>query len=100
MVILPEPPLPGFRVVFYRPEGAARSPVQKEYEGQVRQPKERLKIDSALADLEIFGLRAPGLRFEKVKGAIAELYELKIKAFGSEHRFLAGLTGWRDPDGP
>lgn len=98
MVILPEAPLPGFHVLFYSPEGAERSPVRKEYE-KVCQPAERRKIDSVLADLAVLGLRAPGLRFEKVKGARAELYELKIKSFGSEHRFLAGLTGWRDLDG-
>lgn len=65
----------------------------------MRQPKERLKIDAVLEELEHSGLRAPGVRFEKVKGVSVPLYELKIKAFGSEHRFLAGLTGQRGPGG-
>lgn len=67
-------------------------PAEKEYHREVRQPKERAKIDGVLKNLGVVGFPAPGARIEKVKGIKEEIYELKIKAFGSEHRFLAGFA--------
>ncbi len=86
-------------VVFFRPSGQAESPVEKEYHEGVRQPRERAKIDALLKNLADFGFSTPGIRFEKVRGAKAGIYELKIKAFGSEHRFLAGYAPVRSREG-
>lgn len=98
MVILPETPF-GLAVVFFNPSGAEEGPVEKELTATVRQPKELEKVQQVLRGMEWDGIRTPGLRVEKVKGTAAALYELKIKAFGSEHRFLAGYTGTRTPEG-
>lgn len=89
----------GFRIVWFRAHDGGAGPVVKEYLRQVHQPKERLKIEGVLMRVEIDGLDAPGLRVEKIHGRGAALYELKVTAFGSEHRFLAGLPGVCDPSG-
>lgn len=86
-------------VVYFRPSGASDSPVEKEYHEEVRQPKGRAKIDAVLRNVSLFGLRAAGIRFEKVKGTPEAIYELKIKAFGSEHRFLAAYAPGRTAEG-
>jgi len=90
---------PQLVVVYFRASGQAESPVEKEYHGAVKQPKERAKIDALLKSLSHFGFKTPGIRFEKVKGIKADVYELKIKAFGSEHRFLAGYASARTREG-
>lgn len=90
---------PQLCVVFFRSSGQAESPVEKDYHDEVRQPKERAKIDALLKSLSHFGFQTPGIRFEKVKGAGADIYELKIKAFGSEHRFLAGYAPVKSREG-
>lgn len=90
---------PQLIAVYYRSSGQAESPVEKEYHGAVKQPKERAKIDALLKSLSHFGFETPGIRFEKVKGINADIYELKIKAFGSEHRFLAGYASARTREG-
>jgi hypothetical protein len=101
MVILAEVDYgsPRLVVVYFRLSGQAASPVEKEYHGSVKQPKERAKIDALLKNLSHFGFKTPGIRFEKIKGAKAGIYELKIKAFGSEHRFLAGYALTRTREG-
>ena len=86
---------PQLVVVYFRSSSQAASPVEKEYHGAVKQPKELAKIDALLKNLSHFGFKTPGIRFEKVKGVNAGIYELKIKAFGSEHRFLAGFAPTR-----
>jgi hypothetical protein len=90
---------PRLVVVYFRSSGQAASPVEKEYHGATKQPKERAKIDALLKSLSHFGFKTPGIRFEKVKGIKADIYELKIKAFGSEHRFLAGYASARTREG-
>lgn len=90
---------PRLWVVFFRPSGQAESPVEKEYHDGVQQPRERAKIDALLKSMADFGFGTPGIRFEKVRGAKAGIYELKIKAFGSEHRFLAGYASLRSREG-
>lgn len=90
---------PRFVVVYFRPSRQADSPVEKEYHGAVQQPKERAKIDALLRSLGYFGFKTPGIRFEKVKGVKADIFELKIKAFGSEHRFLAGYASAKTREG-
>jgi hypothetical protein len=98
MVILPETPF-GIVMVFFRSSPEAESPVQREYEAAVRQPREMRKIEQVFSAMEHHGLRTPGLRVEKVKGADIALFELKITAAGAEHRFLAGYNGVRAPEG-
>lgn len=90
---------PQLIVVYFRSPGQAESPVEKEYHGAAKQPKERAKIDALLKSLSHFGFKTPGIMFEKVKGIAADIYELKIKAFGSEHRFLAGYASARTREG-
>lgn len=99
MVILNESPHPGFEIVFFRPGAGADSPVVKEYLSEVPRAKERLKIECVLERLRHSGLSAPGLRFEKIKGSAVALYEIKVKGFGVEHRFLAGFAPFLSPEG-
>lgn len=75
------------------------STAEKEYRKAVEQPDEKSKIEMVLEMMGRLGFRAPGLRVEKVKGARKNLFELKITAGGSEHRFLGAFTGERAPDG-
>ena len=89
----------GLCVVFFDPSDGSGSPVEKEYHDAVRQAKERAKIDGVLARMALHGWSAPGLRVEKVAGAREGLLELKVSAFGSEHRFLAAGLPWRAADG-
>jgi hypothetical protein len=99
VIILPSDGPKALHLVYYRAPGRAVSPAEKEYLSAVRQPKERAKIDAILASMPFYGLNTPGIRLESVKGIATRLYELKIKAFGSEHRFLAGYSGRRDEQG-
>ncbi|MFH2203980.1 MAG: hypothetical protein ABIJ96_12745 [Elusimicrobiota bacterium] len=90
---------PQLHVVFYRPLPQAAGPVEKEYEAAVRQPKDRAKIDAMLDCLGEHGFSCPGIRHEMIKGVRERIHEPKIKAFGSEHRFLAGYAPRLAPDG-
>ncbi|MBI2070135.1 MAG: type II toxin-antitoxin system RelE/ParE family toxin [Elusimicrobia bacterium] len=80
-----------FQIVFF-------PAAKKEYEKEVKQSQERAKIDAILEKVETYGFQALGANFEKVKGA-DNIYELKIKAFGSEHRFLFGYAPEKSPEG-
>lgn len=88
-----------YQVLYFRPSPSSQSPVEKEYHKEVQQPKERAKIDAVLKNIETFGLQSPGVTFEKVKGIKGTLFELKIKAFGSEHRFLSTHAPFRTLEG-
>ena len=89
----------GYLVVFWGETGEDDSPVRKLYLSEAEQRSERTKVDRVLGLIGFFGFRAPGLRVEKVQGAAVAVYELKISAFGVEHRFLAGFAPWRHVDG-
>lgn len=77
------------RVVFFKSPEAAKSPVLKEYiKGSA--PQERAKIDAVLDSIRTFGIEYKiGFTKEQVKGVKEPIIEIKIKAFGTEHRFLA-----------
>ena len=76
-------------VVFFKSPEAAKSPVLKEYiKGTTLQ--ERAKIDSVLDSIRTLGIEHKiGFTKEQVKGIREPILEIKIKAFGTEHRFLA-----------
>lgn len=82
---------PQLYVVYYRASRKSKGPIEKEYENAVTHQKERAKIDAMLDCVRSYGFDCPGIVYEKVKGVRGPVYELKIKAFGSEHRFLAGM---------
>ena len=76
-------------VIFFKSPEASKSPVQKEYiKGTT--PQERAKIDAVLDSIRTFGIEHKiGFTKEQVKGISEPTLEIKIKAFGTEHRFLA-----------
>ena len=76
-------------VVFFKSPEAAKSPVLKEYiKGTT--PQERAKIDAVLDSIRTFGIEHKiGFTKELVKGTREPILEIKVKAFGTEHRFLA-----------
>ncbi len=88
-----------YHVVYFKPPAAAASPVLKELEKAVRQEKEHLKIETVLESVGRYGWKAPGARFEKVDGSKEKIYELKISAFNTEHRFLFSYAPLPAPDG-
>ncbi|MBI2915627.1 MAG: hypothetical protein HYY07_02060, partial [Elusimicrobia bacterium] len=76
-------------VLFFKSPEASKSPVQKEYiKGTTFE--ERAKIDAVLDSIRTNGLEYKiGFRLEQLKGIREPIFEIKIKAFGTEHRFLA-----------
>jgi len=76
-------------IIFFKSPEASKSPVQKEYiKGTTEQ--ERAKIDAVLDVIRTYGIdHNVGYTKERVKGVREPILELKVKAFGTEHRFLA-----------
>lgn len=83
--------MPSTCVIFFKSPEASKSSVQKEYiKGTTFE--ERAKIDAVLDSIQAYGLEHKiGFRLEQVKGVREPILEIKIKAFGTEHRFLACL---------
>ena len=76
-------------VIFFKSPEASQGPVLKEYiKGTTHQ--ERARIDAVLDSIKTYGIEHKiGFTKEQVKGIKEPIWELKIKAFGTEHRFLA-----------